>query len=165
MLRTIPLFFAATFLSFTGCSSPKSASRSILAHWAELAHADWLYEMEKGQDSYYSVQVFEDELIAHGQAADAEAMKMLRNFDHRVRCSGLTVIIGIRGLDGAKDVLVEHLTDPYEPIRWRCWHQLHDLRAVDLDSMPARRDFLGQWKRLKLQLLEDMGKDVRDEGT
>ena len=161
MLRIYPVVMAAAFLA--GCNSPAAVSNGIVRHWDELSEADWELEQEKGQNSYYGVPVLENKLIAHGQAGETEAMKLVRNFDHRIRCSGLTVIIGIKGRDRAKDVLVQHLTDPYEPIRWRCWHELRDLGVVSIDSMPARQECLSQWKHLKLELLEDMGRHVTAE--
>ncbi len=153
MLRALGLFILISPLCLIGCGSPLTAAKAIRQYWSEVETAEWVMEQQEQQEgregAFYGVPVLEKKLIAFGQSADAEAIRLTRSFDHRVRCSGLNAIMGIRGREGAKNVLVEHLTDPYEPIRWFCWHELNELGLLDLTSMPVDRDCLGQWKRLK----------------
>ncbi|NLW85652.1 MAG: hypothetical protein GXY38_02130 [Planctomycetes bacterium] len=152
MLRLCFMFALCTLLFLLGCGSPSAASRDIVQAYGELAEAHWDLEQRQGYTAFTGIPVLEKQLIAYGHAADTEAMKLTRNFDHRIRCSGLTVILSIRGRVGARDVLVDHLTDPHEPIRWFCWHELRALGVIDLRTMPSDIDHLAEWRQLKSTL-------------
>lgn len=127
-----------------------AARKGLLASYSASTAADWLLERRKDEYGYYGLPGAEGEIIAFGQAAVPIAEEFLASFDHRIRCSGLTIMSEIVGSQGRSKVFVEHLDDPYSPIRMKCWHALKELSALPAESAPpACHDYLRHWKRLK----------------
>ncbi len=155
MLQTLKRCAMATMvamclLEVAGCRSLESAKNELLWCYSENAVADWRFDRERGDGGYYGVPRSERAIIAHGKAAIPVAEEFMMSFDPRIRCSGLRIISAVIGREAAAGVFVEHLDDPYGPIRWQCWHGLHEMNLLPLESMPdPRRDHLKQWKRLK----------------
>lgn len=140
----------------SGCSPITMAKKDILAAYSENATADWRLERSRGEDGqgYYSIPLLERALIAQGAAAEPIAEEFLESFDHRLRCTGLTVLIAVRGSKGVTSVLIDHLDDPYGPIRWHCWHALYDMGIIALETMPPKRDCLRPWRTIKEQCIK-----------
>jgi len=133
-----------------GSRGLESAKNDLLMGYSANSAADWRLERSRAKDGYYHLPGAEEAIIAYGKPAVPIAEELLESFDHRVRCSGLTVLAAVEEKEAMIPVFVEHLDDPYGPIRWKCWQGLHEMNALPLESMPSpRRDDLGQWKRLK----------------
>ncbi len=150
----VVMLLSAAVLSSSGCNGADVdvAKRNLLAAYAQNGEADWRLERERPEAAgFYGIPRLEDPLISHGQAAVPVAQGLLRSFDHRVRCSGLTILVAIHGVKNMQDVLIDHLDDPYEPIRWKCWHLLRDRGLVTLESMPTHEDYLSRWLQVKRQ--------------
>lgn len=142
-------------LVVAGCdNAAQRGKRMLLAARAENARADFLFDLEEfPEQAYGGIPAIEKDIIATGSDARPVARELLMDFDHRLRCSGLTIMMEVGDPEEVKRILVEHLVDPYEPIRWKCWHKLEELGLVGLDSMPRHDDSLQQWKDLRDQCL------------
>lgn len=143
---------ATCIFGITGCGgrSLESARNDLLMCYSSNTFADWHLERDQGRDGFYGVPHAEREIISHDQAAVPVAQELMASFDHRLRCSGLTIISAVKGEKDAVDVFVEHLDDPYGPIRWRCWYALNDAGVLPLESMPDSGNCgIERWKALK----------------
>ena len=144
------ILLSTAILFFDGCSAIDTAKRNLIAAYAQNSLADWRLEREKPEYAgFYGIPQFENPLIAQGNAAVPVAKEFLRSFDHRIRCSGLTILLCIRGAKNIKSTLIDHLDDSYGPIRWECWYLLKDMKLVTLESMPKDEDYLSGWRQVK----------------
>ncbi len=50
-----------------------------------------------------------------GKAALPVAERLMVDYDHRLRCTGLTILLNVKGAEAIKPTLVEYLNDPYPP--------------------------------------------------
>ncbi len=97
---------------------------------------------------------------AHREAALSGLNRLivaLRHVDRRRKCSynNADGLFGGDSPEACKDVLIECLDDPYEPIRWSCWYWLYETGVIDLESLPRHgEDFLDQWIALKQECLK-----------
>lgn len=147
-----------------GCSG----MRARTAEWqirqtASLTQAaDWKSERAKEpiHHAYYHF-AGEAELIACGQAAMPYLHKLLYNFDHRLRCVGITVMLEVARSATTRRILVEHLDDPYLPIREKCMSELWWMGWRDLPSI-VNKTSVAEWKALK-ELCEQRLKENEDK--
>ncbi|MCD4825299.1 MAG: hypothetical protein K8S55_11905 [Phycisphaerae bacterium] len=137
----------------SGCNSLEMAKQDLLDAYAENAYADWEIELVQGEEpGYIGIPALEKAVIKHGKAANPVARELLRSFDYRHRCSGLTILIEVNGPRAIREVLIRHLSDSNNAIRWHCWHELREIDVLELVSMPYRKgydDYIAEWKALK----------------
>ena len=158
-IKAMILLMVLLVAAANGCSSLEMARNDLLKAHAETVYADWHLIRVQGEEvGYHTISVLEEAVIRHGKAANPIAMELLQSFDYRHRCSGLTILIRVNGSKAIEDVLIDHLDDPFGPIRWECWHQLRETGLLELESMPHNRDPLAEWKALKKKSLEKKAK-------
>jgi len=129
------------------------AKQDLLNAYAEIAPLYWEFEMVQGRERCYcGIPVLEKAIIKHGKAANPVARELLRSFDYRHRCSGLTILIKVNGPRAIREVLIRHLGDSEDAIRWKCWYTLREIDVLELESMPYRtdyNDYIAEWKALQ----------------